>query len=54
MNSILIAIILAIAAYSIKALIDINALILRIIKDKEVNKTPNDKEKNYQFIKGLY
>lgn len=41
-------------AYIIKALIDINSLVLRIIKDKDVNKIPNKLEKNYQFIKGLY
>jgi hypothetical protein len=54
MTSILIAVILGMIAYIIKALIDINALVLQIIKDKEVNKIPNELEKNYQFIKGLY
>lgn len=54
MTTILIAVILGMIAYIIKALIDINALVLQIIKDKEVNKIPNELEKNYQFIKGLY
>jgi hypothetical protein len=54
MTTILIAVILGMIAYIIKALIDINSLVLIIIKDKEVVNIPNDFEKKYQFIKGLY
>jgi hypothetical protein len=54
MTTILIAVILGMIAYIIKALIDINSLVLIITKDKEVVKIPNDFEKKYQFIKGLY
>jgi len=54
MTTILIVAILSMTAYIIKALIDINALVIQITKDKEVNKIPNELEKNYQFIKGLY
>jgi hypothetical protein len=53
MTTILIAVILGMI-YIIKALIDINSLVLIITKDKEVVKIPNDFEKKYQFIKGLY
>lgn len=54
MTTILILIILGLVVYIGKALIDINALVLMITKDKEVVKIPNELEKNYQFIKGLY
>lgn len=54
MTSIFIVAILVMFAYIVKKLIDINSLGLRIVKDKEVNKTPNDKEKKYEFVKGLY
>jgi hypothetical protein len=54
MTTILITVILGMVAYITKSLIDTNALLLQITKDKEVIKVPNDLEKNYQFIKGLY
>ena len=54
MTTILIIVILGMIAYIIKALIDINSLVLMITKDKEVIKIPNELEKKYQFIKGLY
>lgn len=54
MVTILIIGILGMIAYILKALIDINVLVLLIAKDKEVIKIPNELDKNYQFIKGLY
>lgn len=54
MKTLLIFAILVMIAYIIKTLIDINALVIMIIKDKDVIKTPNELEKNYQIIKGLY
>lgn len=54
MTTFLIITILGMTVYIIKTLININSLILFIIKDKTINKIPNELEKNYQFIKGLY
>lgn len=54
MTTFLIFTILVMTAYIIKVLIKINSLVLFIIKDKTVNEVPNELEKNYQFIKGLY
>ncbi len=50
----LVVIILGLIAFIAKMVIDINAMILQIIKDKELSKVSNPYEKNYQFIKGLY
>jgi len=54
MKTVLVIIIIALIAYIIKALIDLNALVLQVIKAKELNKVSNNLEKKYQFIKGLY
>ena len=54
MTTILIIVILGMIACIIKALIHINSLVLMITKDKERIKIPNELEKKYQFIKGLY
>lgn len=38
----------------IKYLIDINALALKVSKNKALNNQCNDLDENYQFIRGLY
>jgi hypothetical protein len=40
--------------YIIKLLIDVNALATKLSKEKAVVSVPNELEKEYQFIKGLY
>lgn len=54
MTSILIALIIGTIAYIIKVLIDLNAFVLIITKEKELIKFTNDLDNKYQFIKGLY
>ncbi len=52
--TVIIIIILGLLAYIVKTIISLNILAMQITKAKEVNKTPNKLEKNYQFIKGLF
>jgi hypothetical protein len=54
MTTIIITVLLVMISYTIKSLIDVNALLIQIKKDSVLNKTPNNLEKKYQFIKGLY
>lgn len=54
MISILIPAILILTAISIKLCVDVIGLTLFVRKEKELIRQPNELEKNYQFIKGLY
>lgn len=44
----------SLAFIAISKLIEMNNLTLRIKKDKDVNNKPNNLDKDYQFIKGLF
>ena len=50
----LIILYLFMAAYIIKAIVDINTIMLRMRKNTILITHKNEKDKNYQFIKGLY
>jgi len=54
MISILIPVILILTAFCIKLCLDVFGLLLFVRKDKELIGVPNEFEKKYQFIKGLY
>ncbi len=54
MNTILLVIIAGILVYIIKTLLEVNLLLLKVSKDKEIIQTPNNFDEKYQFIKGLY
>jgi hypothetical protein len=54
MNTMLIALIVGLIFVIAKLTIDIFSFLLLIRKDKQIIRQPNELEKNYQFIKGLY
>jgi len=54
MNTLLITVVIGLIFIITKMIIDIYSLFLFIRKDKEITKQPNELEKDYQFIKGLY
>lgn len=54
MITILIIFIIGMLGHIFNILISIKAMAIKIGKDAEVRYKPNDLEKNYQFIKGLY
>lgn len=50
----LIPAILILIAICIKLCVDVISALLFIRKDKKLTEQPNELERNYQFIKGLY
>lgn len=54
MITFLVLLLVALFFTSLKFLIDIHAMTLKICKNKELNLQKNNLEKDYQFIKGLY
>lgn len=54
MTTVLVIMIVVMAAIVVVNVIKISMLALQVIKDKETNNRENPLERNYQFIKGLY
>lgn len=54
MEKIIIMAIIGLIAFTVKVIIDLYASIVAIRKDKSVLQIQNNKEKEYEFIKGLH
>ncbi|MGQ9864560.1 MAG: hypothetical protein ACUVRD_08820 [Bacteroidia bacterium] len=54
MKTLLVLIIMFLLALIVKLLIDIVGFYLRLLKSEKLNQVIGEKEKDYEFIKGMY
>ncbi|MBN8653201.1 MAG: hypothetical protein J0L67_17365 [Cytophagales bacterium] len=54
MTSYTLLLILTLIAISVKKVLDVNSLTLRVRKNKSIRDEKNPLDRTYQFIKGLY